>query len=111
MYVPSRGDIVIAYFPQEDHKTYDFRPCFVLSVENDSILAIKITTTNLSQKWAYKLDKGAVLTSKGIIQKDSWINLRRRERIPIGDIKKIVATLKPNVLETICEQLTKLLKP
>jgi mRNA-degrading endonuclease toxin of MazEF toxin-antitoxin module len=110
MPVPLKGDIVIAYFPQEDHSACDLRPCLVLSVERDSILAAKITPTLLRQAWAYKLDKGTVNTSEGAIQKDSWVNLRRRETIPMQDVKKTVATLKPGVLKAICEQLRKVLE-
>jgi mRNA-degrading endonuclease toxin of MazEF toxin-antitoxin module len=107
----SKGDIVIAYFPQEDHSTSDLRPCLVLSAENGNVLAAKITTTSLCRTWVYKLDKGTSLASKGKIEKDSWVNLRRRETIPVQDIKKIVATLKPDVFRAICIRLNQMLKP
>jgi hypothetical protein len=80
-----------------------------LYAEDDGVSAVKITTTPLRQAWAYKLDKGTNLTSKGKIQKDSWVNLRRREIIPMRDVKKTVAALKPEFFEEICVQLTKIL--
>ena len=102
----SKGDIVIAYFPQEDNSAVNLRPCLVLSVEEDHFLAAKITTTALHRIWTYKLPEGREATSSGCIQKDSWINLRRCETIPIQDAKRIVATLKPGILTAIFAKLT-----
>jgi hypothetical protein len=64
MLVLSKGDIVIAYFPQEDHSALDLRPCLVLSVSQQEgvFTAAKITTTALPQIWAHKLEKGQVQT-------------------------------------------------
>jgi mRNA-degrading endonuclease toxin of MazEF toxin-antitoxin module len=105
MRAPSKGDVIVAFFPQEDRSAFDLRPCLVLSIQGDHLLAAKITTTELRQFWAYKLDKGKTSTSRGCIQKDSWVNLRRCEMIPIHDVKRIVATLKSEIFKTICEKL------
>jgi mRNA-degrading endonuclease toxin of MazEF toxin-antitoxin module len=109
MPVPLRGDIVIAYFPQEDHSYCDLRPCLILSVNQDSLLAAKITTTELHRTWTYKLNQGATSMSKGTIQKDSWVNLRRQEIISTKDVKKTVGTLKSEVLSAICERIMKII--
>jgi hypothetical protein len=108
MPAPSRGDIVIAYFPQEDNETVDLRPCLVLSVAGDHLLAAKITTTELRQAWAHKLDGGTSATSAGKVLKDSWVNLRRCESIPVGDVIRVAASLKPEILEIIRQKLVNL---
>jgi hypothetical protein len=100
-----RGDIVIAYFPQEDQDFSDLRPCLVLSVDPKSFLAAKITTTELRQVWTHRLHKGDSDTAKGRILKDSWVNLRRRENILLVNAKSVVASLKPEVFEVIISKL------
>jgi mRNA-degrading endonuclease toxin of MazEF toxin-antitoxin module len=110
MPAPVKGDIVIAYFPQEDQDTSDLRPCLVLSVEEGHFFAAKITTTELRRAWTCKLDKGASLTSTGNILKDSWVNLRRCEVIPVRDSIRIVASLKPEVFKMICKKLQNIAK-
>jgi len=108
MLLPSRGDIVIAYFPQEDNASSDLRPCLALSVDNDCLFAAKITTTPLPRAWTYKLEQGNIATSKGSILRDSWINLRRCEMIPLQDAKRVAASLKPEILRDICDILATL---
>jgi hypothetical protein len=110
MLCPVTGDIVIAYFPQEDQDTCDLRPCLVLSAGKDSFLAAKITTAELRQIWAYKLDKGDSATAKGQILKDSWVNLRRCENIPVKDAKRTVASLKRETFDAIISKLEMLIK-
>jgi hypothetical protein len=85
----------------------------VLSIDkdSDSVYAAKITTTKLHQSWAYKLVKGDTLTTRGRIMKDSWINLRRREIIPMPDVKHNAATLKQEVLDAILLNFEQLAKP
>ena len=106
----AKGDIVIAYFPQEDHTSADLRPCLVLSVEERYFIAAKITTTELHQVWAFKLTKGQNETFSGDIHRDSWVNLRRRENIPIQDAKRVVAKLKTEILQKIYDKLSFLIK-
>ena len=106
MLVLAKGDIVIAFFPQEDHSSVDLRPCLVLSVEKEHFIAAKITTTELRQVWAFKLDKGQNATLSGNIQRDSWVNLRRCEIIPIQDAKRIAAKLKTEILKEIFDKLS-----
>jgi mRNA-degrading endonuclease toxin of MazEF toxin-antitoxin module len=110
MPVPSKGDVVLAYFPQEDQSTSDIRPCLVLSVSESGFVAAKITTTNLPRPWTFKLDRGIAMTCSGGILKDSWVNLRRCETIPTKDMTRIVATLKPEVFKEICGILANIIK-
>ena len=107
----NKGDIVIAYFPQEDQDSSDLRPCLVISIEEGDVFAAKITTTRLDQIWAYNLLQGESAVSRGKIMKDSWVNLRRCERIPVEDVKKIVASLKPDVFGEIISLLASLMNP
>ena len=111
MQFPDKGDIVIAYFPQEDQNSSDLRPCLVVSTEESHVIAAKITTTKLDQIWAYKLLQGESATSRGTIMKDSWVNLRRCERLPAEDVKKNVASLKPYVFAEIISLLAILMNP
>jgi mRNA-degrading endonuclease toxin of MazEF toxin-antitoxin module len=106
----AKGDIVIAFFPQEDHSSADLRPCLVLSVEEEHFTAAKITTTELRQIWAFKLEKGRESTFSGNIQRTSWVNLRRCETMPIQDAKHTVAKLKTEILEEICNKLDSLIE-
>ena len=109
MLAPAKGDIVIAYFPQEDHSSVNLRPCLILSVEGGHFIAAKITATELRQAWAFKLNKGQSATQSGNIQRDSWVNLRRCEIIPIQDAKRIVAKLKTEIFKEICDKLSSLI--
>ena len=111
MQFPNKGDIIIAYFPQEDQDSSDLRPCLVISIEEGHVFAAKITTTRLDQIWAYKLLQGESAASSGKIMKDSWVNLRRCERIPAEDVKKIVASLKPDVFDEIISRFASLINP
>ena len=108
MLVLAKGDIVIAFFPQEDHSSVDLRPCLILSIEEKYFTAAKITTTELRQVWAFKLNKGQSETLSGNIQRDSWVNLRRCENIPIQDAKRGVAKLKTEIFKKICDKLNTL---
>jgi hypothetical protein len=101
MHSPTKGDIVVAYFPQEDQDAFDLRPRLVLSAREDGFLAAKTTTTELRHSWDFKLARGDSATIRGEIQKDSWVNLRRCENIPMTDAKQVVCTLKPEVLAAI----------
>jgi mRNA-degrading endonuclease toxin of MazEF toxin-antitoxin module len=107
---PTKGDVVIAYFPQEDQDAFDLRPCLVLSVGKDCFVAAKITTTELRRPWAFKFSEGKSATIRGQILKDSWVNLRRCENIPLTDAKQIAGTLKPEVLDAILLKLKSLTK-
>ena len=111
MQFPNKGDIIIAYFPQEDQDSSDLRPCLVISIEENHVFAAKITSTKLDQTWAYKLLQGDSAVSKGKILKDSWVNLRRCERIPTTDVTKIAASLKAEVFDEITARLANLMDP
>jgi hypothetical protein len=108
---PAKGDVVIAYFPQEDQDAFDLRPCLVLSVMKDSFVAAKITTTELRHTWAFKLSAGKSTTVRGQILKDSWVNLRRCEKIPMSDAKQVAGTLKQEVFAAILSKLKRLTSP
>lgn len=103
-----QGNIVFAPFPHEDDRqVFDKRPCLVLAVdeEKDRFLAAKITTTELRRYWAFRLSPGTRDTISGRILKESWINLNRREWIAASDCLRILAMLRPSVMNAVLERM------
>ena len=103
-----RGNVVFAPFPHEDERdVFDKRPCLVLAVDNENnrFLAAKITTTELRQYWSFRLSPGTGDTASGRILKESWINLNRREWIPVKDCLRVFAMLNSEVMNAILARM------
>lgn len=103
------GDIVFAPFPfEEDTDEKKNRPCLVLSVEANAgrFIGVKITSTHLNRYWAYRLNAGAADVSSGRIQKESWINLNRREWLNIDDCTFKIASLKADIFKEILAKIS-----
>lgn len=106
MLAPDKGAIIFADFPYEEDRTIKKkRPCLVISRGRGYVLAAKITTTPSYYPWAYFLEAGTCCTLTGEIRKDSYIDLSRREMIPITDVSRIVAELRQEIFVEICELL------
>ena len=104
----SQGNIVFALFPHEDNRAvFDKRPCLVLAVDigHGRFLAAKITTTRLPQYWAFHLSPGNVDMTSGALLKESWINLNRREWIPLKDCLRVLAKLRQDKMDAILDRM------
>lgn len=104
-----QGDIVFAYFPFEEDKTIlKKRPCLVLALDNikSRFLAAKITTTKLNRSWAVHLNAGNTDLASENLQMESWINLNRREWIPISDYIFTIGTINHEILSVIINKIT-----
>ena len=98
----NKGDVVFANFPQEEDKTVkNPRPCLVLAVNGNGVIAAKMTKTQLTAFWAYPIRKGNTDMCIGTIKYDSWINLNRRELVPFTDIRFYIGKLSSEVFSDI----------
>ena len=103
MYVPSRGDVVHAFFPYMDEpEDGKYRPCVVMSVRECDFLALKITSSSVSTPWRYRIIAGSGQITGGDIAHDSWVDITVRAFIPFEDIAYKHGTLRPDVLRGIC---------
>ena len=103
-----QGDIAFVPFPYEEDKTLSRRrPCLVLAVDDDKqrFLGAKITTTELRQRWAFHLNQGTADTISGMILRESWINLNRREWFLFTDCTQVFASIRPDILNAILERM------
>lgn len=102
------GDVYIAYFLQEEQEYADRRPCLILAVEKDKVLAAKITTTPIRGYLGIHISAGESDVKEGFIMRESYVNLSRIQWVANIDLIKKIATVKDEILEEVRKRISEI---